>query len=91
VGSWRQPWAVDLLCRVMDVSERGYRSWRSQPITCWERMDMKAAGSYPGTVSPLKTVPRPSGANPKRPLKVPPIELWRQDEVWVSQLSELIN
>ncbi|MDE0880897.1 MAG: IS3 family transposase, partial [Sphingomonas bacterium] len=34
-------WPVELLCRVMDVSERGYRSWRSRPISRRERTDMK--------------------------------------------------
>ena len=29
VHSWRHRWPVELLCRVMLVSERGYRSWRS--------------------------------------------------------------
>jgi putative transposase len=29
------------MCRVLQVSERGYRSWRSRPISLRERMDMK--------------------------------------------------
>ncbi|QUT04506.1 IS3 family transposase [Sphingobium phenoxybenzoativorans] len=41
VHSWRHRWPVELLCRVMDVSERGYRSWRSRPISRRERTDMK--------------------------------------------------
>ncbi len=34
VHSWRHRWPVELLCRVMLVSERGYRSCRSRPISC---------------------------------------------------------
>src|SRR3546814_16885937 len=41
VHSWRHRWPVELLCRVMLVSERGYRSWRSRPISRRERTDMK--------------------------------------------------
>lgn len=41
VHSWRYQWPVELLCRVMLVSERGYRSWRSRPISRRERTDMK--------------------------------------------------
>ena len=41
VHSWRHRWPVALLCRVMLVSERGYRSWRSRPISRRERTDMK--------------------------------------------------
>ncbi|MEC3947758.1 IS3 family transposase [Sphingobium sp. HWE2-09] len=41
VHSWRHRWPVELLCRVTLVSERGYRSWRSRPISRRERTDMK--------------------------------------------------
>ena len=39
--SWRHRWPVELMCRVLHVSERGYRSWRSRPISRRERTDMK--------------------------------------------------
>ena len=38
---WRHRWPVELMCRVLQVSERGYRSWRSRPISHRERTDMK--------------------------------------------------
>lgn len=41
VHSWRHRWPVELLCRVMLVSERGYRSWRPRPISRREQTDMK--------------------------------------------------
>jgi hypothetical protein len=41
VHSWRHRWPVELMCRVLEVSERGYRSWRSRPISRRERTDMK--------------------------------------------------
>ena len=39
--SWRHRWPVELMCRFLHVSERGYRSWRSRPISRRERTDMK--------------------------------------------------
>jgi putative transposase len=41
VESWRHMWSVAMICRVMRVSPRGYRSWRSRPISRRERTDMK--------------------------------------------------
>jgi hypothetical protein len=38
-ASWRQ-WRVSSLCRVMRVSERVYRSWRTRPICQRRRTDM---------------------------------------------------
>ena len=39
--SWRHVWPVEAICRVLRVSTRGYRSWRSRPISLRARMDMK--------------------------------------------------
>ncbi len=41
VHSWRHRWQVELICRVLQVSERGYRSWRSRPIGHRERTDVR--------------------------------------------------
>ena len=41
VDSWRHIWPVEMLCRVMRVSTRGYRSWRTRPMSQRARMDMK--------------------------------------------------
>ncbi len=41
VDSWRHVWRVETICRVMQVSERGYRSWRARPISHRDRTDMK--------------------------------------------------
>lgn len=38
---WRHVWPVELICRVMQVSTRSYRSWRSRPISQRARKDMK--------------------------------------------------
>jgi putative transposase len=40
VHNWRHRWSVELMCRVLHVSERGYRSWRSGRISRRERTDM---------------------------------------------------
>ncbi len=39
--SWHHLWAVDTICRVMQVSPHGYRSWRSRPISRRARTDLK--------------------------------------------------
>ena len=39
--SWRHVWPVETICRVMQISPRGYRSWRSRPISQRDRTDMK--------------------------------------------------
>lgn len=32
--------SVDRLCRILDVTSRGYRSWRSRPVSNRQRQDM---------------------------------------------------
>ena len=39
--SWRHQWRVETICRVMRVSPRGYRAWRSRPMSRRDRTDMK--------------------------------------------------
>ncbi len=39
--SWRHVWRVETICRVMQVSPRGYRSWRSRPVSQRARTDMR--------------------------------------------------
>ena len=39
--NWRHVWPVEMLCRVMQVSTRGYRSWRARPTSRRSRGDMK--------------------------------------------------
>jgi putative transposase len=41
VDSWRHIWQVETICRVMQVSARGYRSWRARPASRRSRGDMK--------------------------------------------------
>src|SRR5690606_30445535 len=41
VENWRHRWSVEMLCQVMQVSERGYRSWRSRPMSRRDRTDLK--------------------------------------------------
>jgi putative transposase len=41
IDAWRHQWRVAILCRVMRVSERGYRSWRTRPTSTHARTDMK--------------------------------------------------
>ena len=39
--SWRHVWRVETICRVMQVSPRGYRAWRSRPVSQRARTDMR--------------------------------------------------
>ena len=41
VESYRGTWPVETICRVMQVSPRGYRSWRSRPTSRRDRTDLK--------------------------------------------------
>ena len=41
VERWRHLWPVELICRVMEVSTRGYRSWRTRPTSQRTRTDLK--------------------------------------------------
>ena len=38
--NWRHLWPVETICRVMRISSRGYRSWRTRPISQRTRTDM---------------------------------------------------
>lgn len=38
--SWRHIWPVETICRVMQISARGYRSWRTRPVSQRSRTDM---------------------------------------------------
>jgi putative transposase len=40
VENWRHVWPVETICRVMRISSRGYRSWRTRPISQRDRTDM---------------------------------------------------
>tara|TARA_R110000850_G_scaffold38800_27_gene100999 strand:+ start:6783 stop:7640 length:858 start_codon:yes stop_codon:yes gene_type:complete len=41
VHSWRHVWPVEMLCRMLLVSPRGYRSWRTRPMSQRSRVDVK--------------------------------------------------
>ena len=41
VHDWRHIWRIETICRVTRVSTRGYRSWRSRPMSQRDRTDMK--------------------------------------------------
>jgi putative transposase len=41
IEHWRHQWRVETICRVMQVSPRGYRSWRARPASKRSRGDMK--------------------------------------------------
>jgi putative transposase len=41
VDAWHHHWRVSTRCRVMRVSERGYRSWRGRPTSTQARTDVK--------------------------------------------------
>jgi hypothetical protein len=47
IGAWRYQWRVSILCRMMRVSERGYRFWRARPICQRRRTDVAVLAHIP--------------------------------------------
>ena len=40
IDAWKEVWRVEFLCRVMQVTSRGFRAWRVRPICQRQRDDM---------------------------------------------------
>ena len=40
IDAWKEEWPVELLCRVMRVTSRGFRAWRVRPMSQRQRGDM---------------------------------------------------
>jgi len=40
IDTWKKAWPIEWLCRVPKVSSRGYRAWRSRPMSRRQREDM---------------------------------------------------
>ena len=40
IDAWKEEWPVEFLCRVMQVTSRGFRDWRSRPMSRRQRDDM---------------------------------------------------
>ena len=40
IDTWKEEWPVEFLCRVMQVTSRGFRAWRKRPISQRQRDDM---------------------------------------------------
>ena len=51
--NWRHVWPVETICRVMRVSPRGYRSWRTRPISQRARTDMSVLAHIREQYSPV--------------------------------------
>ena len=41
VKAWRHIWRVETICRVMQVTTRGFRKWLTRPMSSRQRGDMK--------------------------------------------------
>jgi putative transposase len=41
VKEWRHIWQVETICRVMQVTARGFRKWLTRPMSRRQRSDMK--------------------------------------------------
>ena len=37
IDAWKEEWPVEFLCRIMQVTSRGYRAWRVRPMSQWQR------------------------------------------------------
>jgi transposase InsO family protein len=40
IDTWKKIWSVEFLCRVLQVSSRGFRAWKTRPISQTQRDDM---------------------------------------------------
>ncbi len=40
IDAWKEVWSVEFLCRIMQVTSRGYRAWRARPMSQRQRGDM---------------------------------------------------
>ena len=40
IDAWKEVWPVEFLCRIMQVTSRGFRAWRSRPMSHRQRDDM---------------------------------------------------
>ena len=40
IDAWKEEWPVELLCRIMRVTSRGFRAWRVSPMSQRQSGDM---------------------------------------------------
>jgi putative transposase len=40
IDAWKEEWSVEFLCRVMQVTSRGFRAWRKRPMSQQQRNDI---------------------------------------------------
>ena len=40
IDTWKKAWPIQILCNVLEVTARGYRSWRSRPASQRQRDDL---------------------------------------------------
>ena len=40
IEAWKKVWPIELLCRVLQVTSRGYRAWRARPMSRRQRADL---------------------------------------------------
>ena len=40
IDVWKKVWPIEQLCRLLQVTSRGYRAWRSRPMSKRQRTDM---------------------------------------------------
>ena len=40
IDAWKEVWPVEFLCRIMQVTSRGFRAWRIRPMSQRQRDDM---------------------------------------------------
>jgi putative transposase len=41
IQKWRHVWQIETMCRVMEVTTRGYRAWVKRPMSDRARGDMR--------------------------------------------------
>lgn len=41
IDTWKKAYTIERLCRVLDVTSRGFRAWRSRPMSQRQRVDLR--------------------------------------------------
>ena len=47
IDTWKEEWPVAFLCKVMQVTSRGFRAWRVRPMRQRQRDDMVILAHIP--------------------------------------------
>ena len=47
IDAWKEVWPVEFLCRIMQVTARGFRAWKDHPMSPRQRSSWQTALQSP--------------------------------------------